>query len=119
MDDDIEIILAININPTFEEFLGFLSIKMGSLGSQLFEPVYKQIFIFSKDLKSEYVKYYSVEYPTLSEYIEIYHDRVLDEEQLDKRHIYKFKNGCELTSNGYDTNYLDRIINILEDHDEN
>ena len=121
-NDEKVIILPLDIRPSFEEFLDFLCITKKGLAAQLFEPVYAQIFTYSRNIKEEYFRYYSIEYPTLSDFVEICHDTRLSEDELDKKYIFKFKNRCPLTDPDYDTDNMDRIIKLLkekEDKDEN
>ena len=114
MNEENETILSLNVRPSFNGFLDLLSITTKGLAAQLLDPVYKQFFVYSQDIKEEYVKYYSIEYPTLSEYIEICHNKKLPEEELDKKYIYKVENQCQLTNPAYDTDYFERIIDLLK-----
>ena len=118
MEYDEEGILALNIKPTFEEFLEFLSIERNGLAAQLFEPVYRQFFVHSKDLKEEYNKYYSIEYSTFSDYLDLCHNTELSEEELEKEYVYKFKNNYQLTDSAYDTDYLERFITLIKKMEE-
>lgn len=118
MEREREIILSINIQPSFEEFLKMLSISSTkTLAAKLLEPVYQQIFVYSKNLRDEYVRYYSVEYLTIGEYLEICHNVTLSDDELGKQYIFKFKNNCQLTDTAYDREneqYLERIITQLK-----
>ena len=114
MEEEARIIFPLNIKPSLEEFLGGLAIKNGGLAAQLFKPIYEQFFVYSQDIKEEYVKYYSIEYPTLGEYIEICHGEELSEEQLDKNFIYKFKNRASLLNPVYDGNYFEHVVELLK-----
>lgn len=118
MKHDNELMLPLNVKPSFDNFLSILSITNKGLAAQLIEPVYKQFFVYSKDIKREYVKYYSIEYPTLSEYIEIYHNVKLSEENLGKKYIFKYRNNCLLTDPAYDRDYLERIVKLLKKMEE-
>ncbi len=120
--DDVKIIFPINLKPSLIEFFSLLSVSPKGFAAQLLEPVYWQIFINSTDLKAEYNKYYSIEYKTLGNYLEVCHGLDLSEDELDKKFIFKFKNSCQLTDPAYDRDYLDRIITQLrklEASDEN
>jgi hypothetical protein len=121
MDDETDI-LAVNVIPEFSAFLSALKIENAGLGAKLFRSVYSHIFLESTDLRKEYERYYCVEYPTLSEYIECAHDEVLEEKELEKLHILKFKYDNGLMYEGYDDNVLEEVfhaIKKLEDGNEN
>lgn len=116
MDDEKIIMLPLNVKPTFEQFLEMLFIKKDSLGAKLIRPAYFQIFIEGVDVKALYDKYYSVEYETLGEYLEVCYNESLTENDLSMKHIFKFKDGYGfvLTDPAYDKGYLDRIIQLLK-----
>lgn len=109
------LILPINVKPSLDEFLNLLSVAKDGLASQLIKPIYNQLFVFSKDLRAEYMKYYSIEYPTFSEYLEICHNVALPEEELDKQYIFKFKNTYQMTDPAYDRDYLQRIMKLIRE----
>ncbi|MDW9542634.1 hypothetical protein GOA55_10385 [Sinorhizobium meliloti] len=121
MDEEIDI-LSVNIIPEFSEFLSALKIRNAGLGAQLFKSVYDHIFVASTDLRKEYDRYYCVEYPSLREYLECAQNMYLEDNELEKTHILKFKLDHGLMNQAYDDNILETVVDAirkLEDKNEN
>lgn len=121
MDNDTDI-LSVNFIPEFSDFLNVLQIGNTGLGAQLFKSVYDHIFVASTDLRKEYDRYYCVEYPSLCEYLECAHDAYLEDNELEKTHILKFKQDHGLMNQAYDDNILETVVDAirkLEDKNEN
>ncbi|MBY5651782.1 hypothetical protein [Rhizobium leguminosarum] len=121
MDEETDI-LSVNIIPEFSDFLNALKIKNAGLGAQLFKAVYDHLFVASTDLRKEYDRYYCVEYPSLGEYLECAHDVSLEESELEKTYILKFKQDHGLMNQAYDDNILETVVDAirkLEDENEN
>ncbi|UXS48281.1 hypothetical protein [Agrobacterium tumefaciens] len=119
--DEETYILSVDIVPDFNEFLSALKIKNTGLGAQLFKSVYDHLFVASTDLRQEYERYYCVEYPSLGEYIECTHDVYIDDSELEKTHILKFKQDNALMNEAYDDNILETVVEAirrLEDKNE-
>ena len=112
MNDEM-LILSVNVIPEFSEFLSALKIKNATLGAQLFKSVYDHIFVASTDLKREYERYYCVEYPSLSEYLQCANDVYLEEDELEKNHILEFRQDNGLMNDAYDDNILETIVECI------
>lgn len=112
--EDANLILALSYKPSFEQFLAELRIKSSGLGAQLFETVYKDFFVRSLDLKSQYNQYYSVEYATFKQYLEACHDIDLSEDEADKTFVLKIRRLPSIVDTGYEDNQLDKVLNIVK-----
>lgn len=110
-DDDL--ILPVNFVPSVDEFLDGLQIKPSGLAAQLFTSVYKQFFVWSKDLRDEYEKFYCVEYRTIVEYLELAHEIYLEPHELEKKHILKIKSPSGVVDQMYDDHSLDIVIDCI------
>lgn len=106
-------VLSVNYIPSTAEFLEGLGIKPKGLGSQLFNAVYEQFFIWSVDLREEYEKYYCVEYPSLRNYLEVAHEIYLTPEELEKKHLLEIGSFSGIVDQNYDGNSLDAIISCI------
>lgn len=111
---DEKLILPTSWQPDRMTFLDVLGIKNRGLGFQLFGDVYDCFFKYSIDLKSEYIKYYSVEYATLGEYIETVYGKSLSEGDLEKEHIYLAKRFPSIVDTAYEENVRDIVLNCLK-----
>ena len=85
---EIEFILPTSWDPDCSEFLAAMGIRPKGLGAQLFESLYDSLFTHSTDATREYERYYSVEYPSLGAYIAAVHGEELEEDELNKKHIF-------------------------------
>jgi hypothetical protein len=110
---DSSLVLPMSRIPSAEEFLDILQIKPGGFAAQLFTTVYDQFFAWSKDLRSEYERYYSVEYPTFANYLELAHEIYLQPADLEKAHILKIKSLGGLLEQAYEENVRDTVINCI------
>ncbi len=52
--------------PTREEFLRRAGVRVDTYAAELVTELYDNIFIYSKNLREEYLKYYKIEYPKFS-----------------------------------------------------
>jgi len=112
MDEEIDI-LSVDVIPEFGEFLHVLKLGRNGLGAQLFRSVYDHIFVSSTDLRKEYDRYYCVEYGSLQEYLECAHEAYLEEGELEKAHILKFKLNYGLIDPAYEDNILDKVVDAI------
>ena len=88
MRDEIKLILPTSWVPNREDFLAALGISRGGLGDQFFGTVYNALFVASIEVKSEFKKYYSVEYANLAVYLEIRYGKALSEEDLEADRVF-------------------------------
>lgn len=105
-----DLVLPLRRIPPLDEFLNALKIKPSGLAAQLFTGVYNQLFPWSNDLRSQYDRYYCVEYPTLATYLELAHEIYLDPDELEKPHILKIKSPGGVLDEAYDDNVRDTVI---------
>ena len=54
---------------SLDDFLKIMGVEKTKFGGKILEMMYNAIYIWSRDLKSEYIKYYSVEYDTIEKYL--------------------------------------------------
>lgn len=110
---DRDLILPMSRIPSVEEFLDILHIKPAGFAAQLFTTVYDQFFSWSKDLRSEYERYYCVEYPTFANYLALAHEIYLESAELEKRFILKIKSPGGVLDEAYSDNVRDTVVDRL------
>ena len=118
MIDKNKLIIPTSWTPDRDEFLEALKITPDGLGSQLFNTVFDALFVDSIDLREEFRKYYSVEYPTLSEYIEIRYGEVLEGNKLEAERLFLVTWLPQIIDTNYDDNMLSTVlehISLLEE----
>ncbi len=54
--------------PTREDFLRRAGVRENSYAGELVLNLYDDVFVYSKNLREEYLKYYKIEYPKFSEF---------------------------------------------------
>ena len=111
---DAKLILPFRNPPSLLEFFQMLSVKPGGLAEQLTERVYWDFFVGSLDLKEEYRRYYSIEYPTLNAYVEMCHGETLEEDELNKKHIFRIRSLSQMVDPLYTDNYLESVLEALK-----
>lgn len=118
MRDEIELILPTSWDPSREEFLAALGVSGGGLGEQLFGDVYDALFIASIEVKGEFEKYYSVEYATLAEYLEIRYGESLSEEALEADRVFLVTWLPQVIDRAYEDNKLDAVLQCIDKLEE-
>lgn len=113
MRDGIKLILPTSWEPNREEFLTALGISRGGLGEQFFGNVYDALFIASIEVKSEYHKYYSVEYATLAEYLEIRYGKTLSERGLEADRVFMVTWLPQVIDEDYEDNKLNTVLECI------
>lgn len=108
-----DLILPISRIPSVEEFLDILHIKSATFAAKLFTAVYNQFFIWSQDLRSDYQRYYCVEYPTFASYLELAQEIYLEPADLEKAYILKIESPGGVLEEAYDDNVRDIVINCI------
>lgn len=58
--------------PTRQEFLARAGVLENSYAGMLMLNFYDEIFVYSKNLRDEYIKYYKIEYPEFSEFADAF-----------------------------------------------
>ena len=109
-----EFILFTSWAPDKKEFLSSLEISPDGFGSQLFLDVFNAFFIESIDLVQEYRDFYSVEYPTFSEYIESTFGKVLDESEQDSTYAFLVPWLPVIISDYHEGNKLDVVLACIK-----
>lgn len=118
MRDKIKLILPTSWVPNREEFLAALGVSRGGLGEQFFGTVYEALFVASIEVKSEFKKYYSVEYANLAEYLEIRYGEALSEEDLEADRVFMVTWLPQVIDNVYEDNKLDTVLECIKKLEE-
>lgn len=118
MRDEIKLMLPTSWVPNREEFLAALGVSRGGLGEQFFGTVYDALFVASIEVKSEFKKYYSVEYANLAEYLEIRYGETLSEEELEADRVFMVTWLPQVIDNIYDDNKLDTVLECIKKLEE-
>jgi hypothetical protein len=113
-----DLILPMSRIPSVGEFLGILHIKPAGFAAELFTNIYNDLFVWSTDLRSEYERYYCVEYPTFVNYLELAHEIYLEPTDLEKSHVLKIEYLGGLLEEAYDDNVLDTVITCIRKLEE-
>lgn len=118
MRDEIELILPTSWEPDRKAFLEALGVSDGGLGEQLFGAVYDALFVASIEVKGEFKKYYSVEYATLAEYLEIRYGESLSEETLEADRVFMVTWLPQVIDRVYEDNKLDIVLQCIDKLEE-
>lgn len=113
MRDEIKLILPTSWVPNREQFLAALGVSRGGLGEQFFGTVYDALFVSSIEVKSEFNKYYSVEYVNLAEYLEIRYGEALSEEALEADMVFMVTWMPQVIDDIYEDNKLDAVLECI------
>ena len=114
MKDKIKFVFSTSWEPDRNEFLAALGVSRGGLGEQFFGTVYDALFVASIEVKAEFKKYYSVEYASLAEYLEIRYGKVLSEEDLEADRVFMVTWLPQVIDDGYEDNKLNTVLECLE-----
>lgn len=118
MRDEIELILPTSWKPNREKFLTALGVSRGGLGEQFFGTVYDALFVASIEVKGEFRKYYSIEYATLAEYLEIRYGKALSEEDLEADQVLLVTWVPEVINNRCEGNKLHSVLECIKKLEE-
>lgn len=117
-----DIILPMSRIPSVGEFLQILGIKPGGFAAQLLESVYDELFVSSTDLRSEYDRYYCVEYPAFSSYLGMAHGIEVKPRDLEKKYVLLVRSLGGVMDEIYDDNVktvvLDCVRTLEGDHED-
>ncbi|RDL32835.1 hypothetical protein DA099_03050 [Photobacterium damselae] len=113
MRDEVKFIVATSWEPNIEEFLSSLGISVGGLGGQIFSSVYDALFKTSINVKEEYDRFYSVEYGSLSDYVEIRYGKSLSDEDLEAERIFAVTWLPQVVDDAYEENKLEVVMDSL------
>lgn len=65
-------LVFLNSRPTREQFLLRAGVRQNTYAADLVIDLYDDIFLYSKNLREEYLKYYRIEYPDFSEFADTF-----------------------------------------------
>lgn len=118
MRDEIELVLSTSWVPNREEFLAALGVSRVGLGEHFFGAVYYALFVASTEVKGEFKKYYSVEYASLAEYLEIRYGKILSPESLDADRVFVVTWLPQVIDDTYEDNKLDIVLECIKKLEE-
>jgi len=118
MRDEVKLLLPTSWEPNRNEFLAALGVFHGGLGEQFFGTVYNALFVESIEVKSEFKKYYSVEYANLAEYLEIRYGKTLSEEDLQADRVFMVNWMPQVIDNEYEGNKLNTVLECIKKLEE-
>ncbi len=118
MRDVVKLIIQTSWKPDRNVFLAALGVSPGGLGEQFFGAVYDALFVASIEVKGEFKKYYSVEYATLAEYLEIRYGIVLSEEELEADRVFLVTWLPQVIEDLYEDNKLDTVLKSIKKLEE-
>ena len=113
MIDEVKFIIATSWDPNLEQLLSSLGVSSGGLGEQLFASVYDAFFETSINLKEEYDRFYSVEYDSLSDYIQIRYGKTLSNDDLEAERVFAVTWLPQIVDNAYEESKLDVVMNTI------
>lgn len=115
MRDDIKLILSTSWEPDKDAFLAKLGVAKGGLGEHFFGSVFDAFFTYAIDVKGEFEKFYSVEYASLADYMEIRYGEALSEDDLGCEHIFLVTWIPQVVDENYDNNKFDAVIGCIRE----
>ena len=115
MRNDVKLILPTSWKPRKDVFLAKLGVSQGGLGEYFFGDIYDAFFTHAIEVKREFERYYSVEYASLADYLEIKYGEVLSEDDLAHARIFLVTSLPQLVDDNYDNNKLDAVIDCIEE----
>ncbi|WP_287373986.1 hypothetical protein [Prosthecochloris sp.] len=118
MRDEIKLVLPTSWEPDRNEFLATLGVSCGGLGEQFFGAVFDALFVASIEVRGEFKKYYSVEYASLAEYLEIRYGEVLSEEDLETDRVFLATWLPQIIDDAYHDNKLNTVLECIKKLEE-
>lgn len=112
------VLLAQSKVPSIDVFLEIMGVKPTKFGNKVLQIMYNAIYIWSMDLKREYINYYSVEYDTFEQYLTYMVGIDFNGIDLEKEHLFYFNTDYTFLDLAYEHNYLYTVLNKLEKIDE-
>ncbi len=58
--------------PSRQQFLSRAKVRRNTYAAELLLNLFDEMFVYSKNLREEYLKYYKIEYPTFSEFADTF-----------------------------------------------
>lgn len=118
MRDEIKLILPTSWQPDRNEFLSALGISPGGLGELFFGSVYDAFFVTSIEVKSEFKKYYSVEYSSVADYLEIRHGESVSDDELEANFVFLITWLPQVVDDVYEESRLDTVLRCIRKLEE-
>lgn len=115
MRDDIKFILPTSWEPDKDAFLAQLGVVKGGLGEHFFGSVFDAFFTNAVDAKREFQRYYSVEYGSLSDYLQIRYGLVLSDDDLGCEHVFLVTWVPQVVDQDYENNKFDVVIECIRE----
>ncbi|PKI28145.1 hypothetical protein CXF83_16205 [Shewanella sp. Choline-02u-19] len=110
-----EVVLALDIMPTFEDFCVKIKVKPNSFSKRIVWKIYREIFILSTDYSLEYSQFYSVEYGSFSEFICKTLGCEVGRDLLDRKHVFIIQPNFQLLDENYGGSYFGKVLEILSE----
>lgn len=66
------VLVFLKSQPTREQFLRRAGVRQNTYAAELISDLYDDIFVHSKNLREEYLKYYKIEYPKFSKFADAF-----------------------------------------------
>lgn len=118
MIDEIKLILPTSWNPDRKAFLAALGVSHGGIGEQFLGSVYDALFVSSIEVKDEFKRYYSAEYTSLSEYLEIRYGETLSDEELEADRVFVVTWLPQIVNDSYEDSKLDTVLECIKKLEE-
>jgi hypothetical protein len=115
MRGEVKLFLPTSWEPRRNSFLEKLGVSIGGLGEHFFGNVYDAFFTHAVDVKSEFERYYSVEYADLAEYIEIRFGETLSADALAHKHIFLVTWIPQVVDENYEDNKLEVVLECIRE----
>jgi hypothetical protein len=113
-EKDKELVVSLDRIPNFEEFLNQMKVAPTGFGAVILKYIYKNLFFHSIDHKEEYVKYYSIEYDTIDDYLLKKVGLEITTAESSRRHILRIERLSSLIDPAYEDNFLEMFLHKLE-----
>lgn len=116
LDEEKKAILCINRVPDFEELCLKMKITPDTFASRALWKIYRDIFIYSLELKSLYRKFYSIEYSSFYDYLLISHSIETKESELfESEYFFLIKPKCSLFEPAYKEEHFESMLKLLSE----
>ena len=112
-------ILSLNDVPSFDDFCVLMKTKNNTFSSRIMWKIFREIFVYPNNERLLYEKYYLIEYSTFAIYLEKTKSVYVDEDVSLKDHLFIINTDFMLLSKIYDSEYLNKIFEILSMDDNN
>lgn len=116
LDEEKKAILCINRVPDFEELCLKMKIAPETFSSRTLWKIYRDIFIYSLELKSLYLQFYSIEYSSFYDYLAISHSIEMKENELfESESFFLIEPKCTLLEPAYKEEHFESMLKLLSE----